>query len=172
VLARICATIALAILSACGPSEPEPVVGVSRLSGPPPGPPLPSATPRAGKTWPSFAAAKKWPRASDHAFTSPGHLFGRYTAEIAVNDVAASAYATVAPGVKLPVGAIVAEPMWSETGAPGPTFAMERGEAGWTYVEIAEDGLELRRGRLEPCVSCHGAMASQDELFGVPTNGR
>lgn len=172
-MSRISLTLVALALSACGPSEPAPLVGVSRLSGAPPGVGSASTAPpaRRGPPWPHLAAAAKWAKASAHPFTSQGHLFGRYEAEILVNEPAAAPYASLAPGGKLPSGAVVAERLSAEGGA-GPIFAMERGEAGWTYVEIAEDGVELRRGRLEPCVSCHAGMASQDELFGLPTTAR
>jgi len=164
---------ALLTLGACGPAEPGPVVGVSRLSG---GPPIPVATSSAnakrGPVWASWAAAKAWPKASARAFSSQGHLFGRYVAEIVVNEIAAGPYGALAPGASLPAGSIVAETLTRADGAAGPTFAMERGPAGWTFVELGEQGEELRRGRLEPCVSCHSVVASQDELFGLPTNAR
>ena len=164
--------VASVLVAACGASDPD-VIGVTRLSG---GAPRPiassSATARPGPSWPSWNASKKWAKASARAFVSEGHLFGRYVAEIVVNDVAAAPYAALAPGAMLPRGAIVAEVMSTPGGAPGPTFAMERGEAGWSFVELSETGQELRRGALEPCASCHGEVQSQDALFGVPTTGR
>lgn len=168
------ALIAAAVLAGCGAAEQGPVVGVSRLSGGPPVSASASASGNAkrGPVWASWAAAQKWPKASARSFTSQGHLFGRYVAEIVVNEAAAGPYAALAPGATLPAGAVVAEVLSTASGAPGPTFAMERTEAGWTFVELGEAGEELRRGRLEPCVSCHSVVASQDELFGVPTNAR
>jgi hypothetical protein len=166
--------IGASLLAACGPSEPAPLVGVSRLSGAPPGVGASSASSgpaRRGPPWPYLAASAKWAKASGHPFLSQGHLFGKYQAEIVVNEAAATPYAALGPGGALPAGAVVAEVLTLD-GAKGPTFAMERGEGGWSFVEIGADGAELRRGRLEPCVSCHAGMASQDELFGAPSNAR
>jgi hypothetical protein len=156
----------------CGAAEQGPVIGVSRLAGGPPPSASASASAKRGPVWASWGPAQKWPRASARSFTSQGHLFGRYVAEIVVNEAAAGPYGVLAPGGSLPAGAIVAEVLTTANGAPGPTFAMERSDAGWTFVELGEAGEELRRGRLEPCVSCHSVVASQDELFGVPTNAR
>jgi hypothetical protein len=166
------ALIAAVALAACGAAEQGPVVGVSRLAGGPPPSPSASGSAKLGPVWASWAPAQKWPKASARSFTSQGHLFGRYVAEIVVNELAAGPYGALAPGAALPAGAVVAEVLTTASGAPGPTFAMERSEVGWTFVELGEAGEELRRGRLEPCVSCHSVMASQDELFGVPTNAR
>ncbi len=164
--------VASVLITACGASDRD-VIGVTRLSGAPPrAVASASATARPGPTWPSWAPSKKWTQANARAFVSEGHLFGRYVAEIVVNDVAAAPYAALAPGATLPRGAIVAEVMSTPGGAPGPMFAMERGEAGWAFVEVSETGQELRRGALEPCASCHGEAQSQDSLFGVPTTGR
>jgi hypothetical protein len=118
-----------------------------------------------------------WTRANTRRFPSTGHLFGRYDADIRVNDVAATGYATISPGRTLPLGAIVVKvhvPKGTaqESTAPAPMFAMEKGSEGWTYVETDDDGRVVRRGRLQPCASCHSHVASQDELFGVPLTGR
>lgn len=166
------ALLAAAISVGCAAAEPGPVVGVSRLAGGPALTATASASAKRGHVWASWGPAQKWPKASARSFTSQGHLFGRYVAEIVVNEAAAAPYGAIAPGGALPAGSVVVEVLTAASGAPGPTFAMERSEAGWTFVELGESGEELRRGRLEPCVSCHSVVASQDELFGVPSNAR
>jgi hypothetical protein len=169
------APLLVAAAVACGPSEPEPMVGVSRLSGAPPIPGAASATTAAStpkERWASYEASKRWTKANARRFNSQGHLFGRYDADIVVNDVGLESYRSIGVGRTMPTGAIVANVLVTSDGAPGPIFAMEKKEDGWTYVEVSEGGDVLRRGKLHPCVDCHAPLSSQDELFGVPTTGR
>jgi len=124
-------------------------------------------------TWTHLASLKSYTRANAQRFVSGGHLFGRYAADILVNEAGAKAYAAIAPGKTLPVGAVVAMVHANKTGdAMGPIFAMEKRDDGWSYVETDDAGHVLRSGKLHPCVDCHAHVVSQDELFGVPTTGR
>ncbi len=162
--------VAAVLIFGCAGAHEE-TIGITNpaTGGAPPAPPSASVAP---PPWAHAKAAVAWPRSNAKRFLSNGHWFGRYDADIHVNDVARAAYATVRPGASLPVGSIVAEKMIGHDGTPGPTFAMEKDASGWTYVEADGAGRLLRRGKLTPCIECHGHVASQDELFGVPVNGR
>ena len=136
----------------------------------------PAASSAAGPslpTWGHLDESRTWKQANARRFNSAGHYFGRFDADVRVNDVGAAAYATIGPGRALPVGSIVVK-VHTLPGAGGaaPLLAMEKGDDGWRYVEMDDVGRVLRAGRLRPCVDCHVTMATQDELFGVPTTGR
>jgi len=149
---------------ACSPAmEPVGITPAHSMKAPP----APSASASA-PTWKHAAELPKLPRANAKRFPSAGHLFGRYDADIFVNEPARASYASVAPGSSAPVGAIVVEVHTEHDGTPGPVFAMEKGASGWTYVELDARLRIQRQGRLSPCVECHAHVASQDELFGVP----
>lgn len=164
------ATVPFALVAACATGRVEPV-GVTTAYGDRVEP-TPSAAVVRAPTWPHASAVAEWPRANARSFVSQGHLFGRWVADVHVSPAASSAYANVGPGSALPVGAVVAEILRGKDDARGPIFAMEKSEAGWRYLEVAADGTVLRDGRGAPCVDCHAHVASQDELFGIPTTGR
>lgn len=146
--------------------EPMDPVGLSHKDTPPPA--VASSASSAAPTWAHASTVASWPRINGQRFPSHGHWFGRYDADVHVKG-ASSAYASLAPGSRLPEGTVVAELLVERTaGLPGPVFAMEKTAAGWVYVEVDARRNELRRGRLEPCVTCHLQVADQDELFGVP----
>lgn len=111
-------------------------------------------------------------KANAKRFPSAGHLFGRYDADVLVNEAAKAPYASIAPGSSAPVGALVVQRHFDHDGTPGPVFAMEKGANGWSYVELDARLHVKREGRISPCVDCHTHVASQDELFGVPASGR
>jgi hypothetical protein len=160
----------VALASACG-GAPE-MIGVTPFSTPPKEAPAAASASSSAKPWPLFQAAKSWPTANAKRFVSAGHLFGRYEADVRVEPTVKDAYLSIAPGAKLPVGAKIAMFMVGADGSPGQTFAMEKEATGWAYVETDARGMQLRRGRLSPCVECHVHVADQDELFGVPVSGR
>jgi hypothetical protein len=134
--------------------------------------PSPSASASAAPTWQHAAALGSYARANARRFPSAGHFFGNYDADIFVNDVVRETYASAAPGTVARAGAIVVEVLTQKNGEPGPVLAMERDDAGWTYLEMDSALHVRRRGRLSPCVECHMHVSSQDELFSVPTTGR
>jgi hypothetical protein len=166
----IAATVVALCSPACSPPM-EPVGYTPLATAPKPAPPMPSASSSA-RPWASLDASRAWPKANAKRFVSNGHLFGRYEADIRVNDTGKDAYSKLAPGSRLPVGTKIAVPLATADGTPGPTFAMEKEASGWAYVETDARGALLRRGRLSPCVECHAHVADQDELFGVPVTGR
>lgn len=147
--------------------EPMDPVGVSHKDTPPPEAASGVASASAS-TWAHASSVASWPRANGLRFVSHGHWFGRYDADVHVKG-GASAYAVLAPGSRLPEGTVIAEVLVERTaGLPGPIFSMEKTASGWIYVEVDARRNEVRRGRLEPCVTCHLQVADQDELFGLP----
>lgn len=152
---------------ACAPAlEP---VGMSTGSAPtaPASSPSPKAT-----VWAFASSLKGWTRANAKRFPSTGHWFGKYDADVLVNDEAKVAYASVGPGVSASVGARIAKVHITRDGVNGPILAMEKDASGWLYIEMDSTMHVLRRGRLSPCIECHGHVAGQDELFGVPLTGK
>ncbi len=152
--------------------EPMAPVGYSHSDGPPP---TPTATPSASTSlsaWPHASAFAKWPRANGQRFKSEGHWFGRYDADLHV-DGDAKGYRELGPGAKVAEGTTVVEVLVERgSGLDGPIFSMEKTKGGWVYVEVDVRRREVRRGRLEPCVTCHAQVADQDELFGVPPSAK
>lgn len=162
--------VALLIGLACAPAM-EPV-GVS--TGGKIAPVASSVAPRAS-AWAEGTALTSlsgWTRANTKRFPSTGHWFGKYDADVFVNEVARAPYGNVAPGTSASVGAKIAKVHLTRDGVAGPVLAMEKEAAGWIYVEMDAAMRVQRRGRLSPCVDCHTHVASQDELFGVPSTGR
>ena len=161
---------ALGFVSACRTPQPE-----LQLNQPFGTPPVASAsassTPKA--LWSHLEAMRGFEKANRRRFSSAGHFFGRYDADIVVSDDALVAYRAIGPGRSLPIGAIVAK-VHHVAGAEdaGPILAMEKHETGWAYLDLDAEGRVLREGRLDPCLGCHVQVAAQDELFGVPTTGR
>lgn len=146
--------------------EPMDPVGVSHKDTPPPA--SASSAIASGTPWSYATVASTWPRANPQRFVSHGHWFGRYDADIHVKGSAAE-YVALGPGGKVKEGTVVVEILVERISElPGPVFAMEKTAAGWIYVETDARRNEVRRGRLEPCVTCHAQVADQDELFGVP----
>ncbi|GAC1300655.1 MAG: hypothetical protein NVSMB1_26830 [Polyangiales bacterium] len=159
----------------CGASRLEPV-GVSNLDAVPQLRASPSTVPPA-RRWSSFSAVRDWTQANARRFPSAGHLFEAFDADVFVNDVASKGYASLAPGSVFPTGSVIAKVHVTretngDSAKPGPIFAMEKHDGGWSFLEIDAQGQMLREGRLEPCVACHAQVATQDELFGIPLTGR
>jgi hypothetical protein len=176
VLVAVALALAGATAGACGP-EVDGLVINRPYGAPAASTSTASAAPL--PTWSAYAfvappyGSTSWKKANARRFNSAGHFFGRYDADILVNDAGYSAYVGLAPGRALPVGAIVAKVHYLMNAEnPGPVLAMEKREDGMNYVEMDSGGHVLRSGRLHPCVDCHTQVASQDELFGVPTTGR
>lgn len=156
---------------ACAPAAMEPVgTSTGGATAAAASSPAPRATVWALAS--SIKEMKGWTRANAKRFPSTGHWFGKYDADVFVNDEARATYASVGPGTSASVGARLAKVHVTREGVSGPVFAMEKEAAGWVYVEMDSTMHVLRRGRLSPCVECHGHMATQDELFGVPLTGR
>jgi hypothetical protein len=122
--------------------------------------------------WSHASSLKKFTRANARRFPSAGHLFGKYDADVLVNDAARETYASVVPGITAPPGSLIVEVHLLHDGTSGPVFAMERSATGWTYIEMDAAMHVQRKGRISPCVECHTHVATQDELFGVPLTGR
>jgi hypothetical protein len=160
--------VALAIVAACSPAMEN--VGYTPHGSKPPPPPPSVSAPR--PVWSKAPAVKKFARANGKRFPSTGHLFGKYDADIYVNETAQKAYETVTPGATAPSGSLIVQVHLTRDGTPGPVFAMERSESGWTYLEMDAEMHVQRKGRISPCVECHTHVATQDELFGVPLTGR
>jgi hypothetical protein len=157
-----------AVIAACSPAmEPVGITPAHQLP-PPPAPSASASTP----AWSHAAEVANYPRVNAKRFPSSGHFFGRYDADVFVGQAARASYASIAPGSSLPVGSIVVEVHTDHDGKTGPVLAMEKGASGWTYLELDARLRVQRQGRLSPCVECHGHVASQDELFGVPATGR
>ena len=122
--------------------------------------------------WPYASAFAKWPRANGQRFKSEGHWFGRYDADLHV-DGDAKGYASLGPGSRVAEGTLIVEVLVERgSGLDGPIFSMEKTKGGWVYVEVDARRREVRRGRLDPCVTCHAQVADQDELFGVPPSAK
>jgi hypothetical protein len=155
---------------ACEATTPLPEVNVAYGARPAPSPsPSASTLP----LWEHHAALSTWTKANARRFSSAGHYFGRYDADIVVNPIASASYAVIGPGRSVPVGAVIAK-VHRLAGAddPGPILAVEKRTDGLEFVEMDEKGRVVRRGALHPCVDCHEHVASQDALFGVPMTGR
>jgi hypothetical protein len=134
-----------------------------------------SASTSAHPSWAPYASASSWPRANGRRFTSLGHYFGRFDAEIRVRPSAERTYASGSPTARYAIGDAVIEQLYARTaeGTPGPVLAMEKGESGWRYLELDASGNVLRAdAALAPCAGCHAHAAPQDALFGVPESGR
>lgn len=147
-------------------------VGFSSGSKPAPAASSAAPKPSAWSAASGLTSMTGWTRANAKRFLSTGHWFGRYDADVFVNDEARAPYANVAPGTSASVGAKIAKVHLTRDGVAGPVLAMEREASGWVFVEMDAAMRVLRRGRLSPCVECHAHVASQDELFGVPSTGR
>jgi hypothetical protein len=170
---RSCLAVLVASLGACAHTAPTPI-GMTRedrtaVETAPSSSASASSLPL--ETWSSAGTFRTWTRANVRRFISSGHLLGKVDGDVFVSADAADGYARIAPGRALPVGAIVAE-AHSNGDKAGPIFAMERGEEGWTFVEMDADARVVRRGAIAPCVGCHAHVADQDMLFGVPVPGR
>jgi hypothetical protein len=153
---------------ACTPAM-EPVGYSPHTSTPPPSA---SAKPPPPPTWVHAKALSSFTRANARRFASSGHYFGKYDADILVNDIARETYGRPSPGTIAKQGSVIVKVHVTREGVAGPVLAMEKGEAGWTYIEM-DGGLHVvRKGRLSPCIDCHSHVGSQDELFGVPLTGR
>jgi hypothetical protein len=160
--------VALLLGFACAPAM-EPVGYTPHSATVSAAPPSASAS---VPVWSRAASVKKFTRANARRFVSSGHLFGKYDADVYVNDVARTSYAGVAPGTNAPNGSLIVSVHVTRDGAPGPVFAMEKSASGWTFIDMDAEMHVLRTGRISPCVECHTHVASQDELFGVPSTGR
>lgn len=156
------------VIAACAPAM-EPVGITTHTSSAPPPPASASA---AAPKWKHAAALEKLPRANARRFPSSGHLFGRYDADIFVNEAARAGYAAAGPGHALPDGALLVEVHLARDGSRGPVFAMEKLSSGWSFIELDANLRPVRQGRLSPCVECHAHVASQDHVFGVPSTGQ
>lgn len=163
-------TVALVVGFACAPAlEP---VGFSSPGRPTAAASSASAPLVPPSAWTETSAIRGWTRANAKRFVSSGHWFGKYEADVLVNDAARATYASVAPGASASVGAKIAKVHLTHEGVLGPVLAMEKEESGWVYVEMDSAMRVRRRGRLSPCVECHAHVLTQDELFGVPTTGK
>jgi hypothetical protein len=134
-------------------------------------PPPPSASAPAA-VWKHAQGVPALAKASARRFPSAGHLFGRYEADVLVNETGRASYASVGPAAAAPSGTLVVEVLTELGGGPGPVFAMEKTANGWVYTELDPRLRVQREGKLSPCVECHAHVVSQDELFGVPAAGR
>jgi hypothetical protein len=125
--------------------------------------------------WEHADAFRGWTRANVRRFTSPGHLFGRWDADVYVNEAANAEYRQISPARPLADGAVVVEVL-TRAGAAGevagPIFALERHDDETAFVEMDASGRVLRRGSIEQCVGCHAHVEDQGGAFGLPTAGR
>src|SRR5262249_55840121 len=135
--------------------------GVSEV--PPEAPSSARGSGDAGAPWERAAESAGYRRLVPRQFPSEGHFAGRWNAEIAGNESAESAFASLGPKSSAPVGAVIVERMFDrKTGAPGPVFAMEKEDAGyfaeggdWKFV-VATPALVLEdAGQLPLCARCH-----------------
>lgn len=156
-------------LLACAPAAMEPV-GYTAAGAQ--GAPAKASASASALPWKHAKAMPSLTKANTKRFPAAGHLFGRFDADILVNEAARAAYTTITPGTSMPVGALIVEVHVDHDGGPGPVFAMEKGPSGWTYAELDAQLHLKREGRLAPCAECHAHVASQDSLFGVPSTGR
>ena len=114
-------------------------------------------------------------RAVGEPFVSRGHFAGRWTAQIAVNEIASPVYTQLAPSSRFAVGSVlVKKHALAAASAPGPTFAMTKREPGfypeggdWEYLVLDAEGRLEDRGKLALCARCH-AEANADWVFGPP----
>lgn len=161
--------VALLVGVACAPKlEP---VGIS-YAGATTAPPASASAPPGAPPWRHGSSLAGLPKANARRFSSAGHLFGRYEADVFVNEVGRARYDAVAPDTTAPRGALVVQVLYEVAGGPGPVFAMERGDDGWTFTELDARLRVVREGKLSPCVECHAHVASQDHLFGLPAAAR
>ena len=157
---------------ACGPAGRPPEVNVAYGVTPPASAAAASAS---APLWSRFGELASYTRANGPRFVSTGHFFARYDADVLVDPKAAPIYAALHPGVVLPAGAVVVKVHHLHAGdEPGPLLAIEKGPpgadgSGVRFVEMDSTGHVLRAGRIAPCVGCHAQVATQDELFGLPT---
>ncbi len=160
--------VALLLGFACAPAM-EPVGVTPHSAAASAAPPSASAS---VPVWSQAASLKTFTRVNAKRFPSSGHLFGKYDADVLVNDAARESYANVTPGTSAAPGALIVEVHVAHDGTPGPVFAMEKSASGWTFIDMDSAMHVLRKGRLSPCVECHSHVESQDHMFGVPLTGR
>jgi hypothetical protein len=137
------------------------------------------AAPDAGSQWDRSAELPSYRAAAKSAFPSQGHFTGRWTAELLVNEPAATAYAALSKSTAMPQGAILVEKLRDQrTGAAGPLFAMEKRESGyfpgggdWKFVVTDAAGKVQDEGQIRLCARCH-AEGLADFLFDLPPDTR
>lgn len=104
---------------------------------------------------------------SEHPLLS-AHLGRPHRAEIRVNPEARAAYLALVADTQFADGTWLIESLKdAHTGAPGPTFALERRAGGWSYWELDSKGRVRAEGALPLCAGCH-AGAPAAPVFGLP----
>lgn len=117
--------------------------------------------------WAHWAQLSHWQRLPAEPFPSAGHP-GAGLAQAHLPPEWAQAYRQLSVGRPLPPGALVALSLRATAdGPPERWLAMERGGAGWRYLQLDREGFITSRDD-ERCRRCH-AEAPTDGLFGLPT---
>ena len=99
---------------------------------------------------------------------SRGHHPPAWRGIVHVDNDGAPLYRALRPGVVLPEGTVLAEAHVTESGAPGPIFAMAKTNGIWTYSLVAPDGRIEEQGDIPSCARCHGE-SPHDAVFGPRT---
>lgn len=167
-------TAVVSLLLACAGRGEAPVVGVSH--GMPPqgnqkdaGGPLPFPFVDGGVDTTGFV------RLSPESYNSVGHASGRFSADVYANELAAPIFRQ---GVgAFPIGATLLMVHRERRPSPsaeahsagaistgGPTFRMQKTEAGWRYATVSKTGALLAEGTPDSCVGCH-EDAPRDHVF-------
>lgn len=162
--------IALFMLAACAGRGEAPVVGVTHgmpqssakdAGAPPPAFVIDGGVDRTGLT-----------RMSPDGYMSVGHASGRFSAEVYGNELALAIFKQPQGSTTpFPVGSVLVmthEERRSEVAeggtATGPTFRMQKTDAGWRYATVSKTGALLAEGTPEHCVACH-EDAPRDHVF-------
>ena len=149
----------------CAPQQDGNLVGTStgpRPRSESPAPPKPKSV-----AWPRYDEVRGWQPVTETALHSQGHAGGRYDVLIRVSPAARETYETLAQGVTLPQGTLIAAFHQSRTDQrPGPVFVMEK-KGSWRFRVLRANGFTQPEARTELCQRCH-AEAVADSVFGLP----
>ena len=90
-------------------------------------------------------------------------------ADVRVSAAARDAYLRLTPGVRLPMGTVVAQFQYSQPNNNlVQVFAIQKlADARWQFSVVQPDGRLVEEGNLRLCLRCH-AEAVSDHLFGLP----
>ena len=157
------------LLLACAGRGEAPVVGVSH--GMPPGAPKEAGAPLPFPFVAGGIDTTGFVRLSPDGYNSVGHASGRFASDVFANELAAPIFKQGLGA--FPVGSTLLmvhrerRPTESADGGAstsGPTFRMQKTEAGWRYATVSKTGVLLAEGTPDNCVGCH-EDAPRDHVF-------
>src|SRR4051812_770235 len=162
VLVTLVALLGALAVSACAEAPQGPLAGASDAWQTARERDAPTPAPRRAPVWDVYAEAQRWSAAGPTPFTSRGHQ-PEQLVEVRVNDLARASYSELVTDTVFPDGSVLVE----LSQGVGHSYAMQKAEGTWTYLELGARGSVLARGALTLCSGCH-AQAPADHVFGSP----